>query len=44
MHEERSRRPAALRDVLALPADITFLNDAGQHQTGNDAVQPRGQQ
>ena len=25
--EERSRRPAALRDILALPADITFLND-----------------
>ncbi|MEM7520562.1 MAG: glutamate synthase-related protein, partial [Pseudomonadota bacterium] len=26
MAEERHRRPAALRDVLALPADITFLD------------------
>nr|WP_188575369.1 glutamate synthase-related protein [Azorhizobium oxalatiphilum] len=28
MAEERMRRPAALRDVLALPADITFLSHA----------------
>ncbi|MFI9760707.1 glutamate synthase central domain-containing protein [Streptomyces sp. NPDC051963] len=27
-HEERSRRPAALRDVLALPADVTGLRTA----------------
>ncbi|MEM8571993.1 MAG: glutamate synthase-related protein [Pseudomonadota bacterium] len=26
MSEERARRPAALRDVLAFPADITFLD------------------
>ncbi|MEO0484760.1 MAG: glutamate synthase-related protein [Pseudomonadota bacterium] len=26
MREERSRRPAALRDVLAFPADITFMD------------------
>ncbi|MEM8958501.1 MAG: glutamate synthase-related protein, partial [Pseudomonadota bacterium] len=26
MAEERARRPAALRDVLAFPADITFLD------------------
>ncbi|MEM6304987.1 MAG: glutamate synthase-related protein [Pseudomonadota bacterium] len=26
MAEERNRRPAALRDVLAFPADITFLD------------------
>jgi glutamate synthase (NADPH/NADH) large chain len=28
MAEERHRRPAALRDVLAFPADITFLDTA----------------
>ncbi|MCK0196988.1 glutamate synthase-related protein [Ancylobacter sp. 6x-1] len=28
MTEERMRRPAALRDVLSLPADITFLSHA----------------
>ena len=27
MASERARRPAALRDVLSLPADITFLDD-----------------
>ncbi|MEL6436600.1 MAG: glutamate synthase-related protein, partial [Pseudomonadota bacterium] len=27
MTEERAKRPAALRDVLAFPADITFLRD-----------------
>ncbi|MEN0000865.1 MAG: glutamate synthase-related protein [Pseudomonadota bacterium] len=27
MSEERAKRPAALRDVLAFPADITFLTD-----------------
>ncbi|OYW58989.1 MAG: glutamate synthase large subunit [Rhizobiales bacterium 12-68-15] len=26
MSEERARRPAALRDVLALPADVTFVS------------------
>ena len=28
MAEERNRRPAAMRDVLAFPADITFLTEA----------------
>ncbi|MEM6550807.1 MAG: glutamate synthase-related protein, partial [Planctomycetota bacterium] len=28
MYEERSRRPAALRDVLAFPADITYKESA----------------
>ncbi len=28
MSEERHRRPAALRDVLALPADVTFISHA----------------
>lgn len=28
MTEERTRRPAALRDVLALPADVTYLSSA----------------
>lgn len=27
MSEERSKRPAALRDILAFPADITFLDN-----------------
>ncbi len=30
MSEERAKRPAALRDVLAFPADITFLTDADE--------------
>lgn len=30
MAEERHRRPAALRDVLAFPADISFLDDAAE--------------
>jgi glutamate synthase (NADPH/NADH) large chain len=30
MAEERSRRPAALRDVLAFPADITFLDTVAE--------------
>ncbi|MEM1376915.1 MAG: glutamate synthase-related protein [Pseudomonadota bacterium] len=30
MAEERGKRPAALRDVLAFPADITFLSDAAE--------------
>ncbi|MGD1888716.1 MAG: glutamate synthase-related protein [Cohaesibacteraceae bacterium] len=29
MAEERAKRPAALRDVLAFPADITFLREPG---------------
>jgi glutamate synthase (NADPH/NADH) large chain len=28
MAEERARRPAALRDVLAFPADISFMSEA----------------
>ncbi|KNY14224.1 GltA [Shinella sp. SUS2] len=28
MTDERARRPAALRDVLALPADVTYLSSA----------------
>ncbi|MEM6682472.1 MAG: glutamate synthase-related protein, partial [Pseudomonadota bacterium] len=28
MSEERGKRPSALRDVLAFPADITFLSEA----------------
>ncbi|PID37451.1 MAG: glutamate synthase large subunit [Rhodobacterales bacterium] len=28
MSEERARRPAALRDVLAFPADISFMSEA----------------
>ena len=27
MAEERTRRPAALRDILAFPADVTFLHE-----------------
>ncbi|MDE4173735.1 glutamate synthase-related protein [Phaeobacter sp. PT47_59] len=30
MAEERNRRPAALRDVLAFPADITFLDTVAE--------------
>ncbi|MFD8935769.1 glutamate synthase-related protein [Streptomyces sp. NPDC059578] len=49
-HEERSRRPAALRDVLALPADVTglrtpedFARELGRFSTtGNESVTVRG--
>ncbi|MER5199289.1 glutamate synthase-related protein [Streptomyces sp. NPDC002755] len=49
-HEERSRRPAALRDVLALPADMTglrtaedFARELGRFSTtGNASVTVRG--
>ncbi|MFF5305970.1 glutamate synthase-related protein [Streptomyces sp. NPDC013161] len=49
-HEERSRRPSALRDVLALPADVTGLRTAedfgrelGRFSTdGNASVTVRG--
>ncbi|SDO05407.1 glutamate synthase (NADPH/NADH) large chain [Streptomyces sp. cf386] len=49
-HEERSRRPAALRDVLALPADVTglrtaqdFARELGRYSTsGNANVTARG--
>ncbi|MGW6906013.1 glutamate synthase-related protein [Streptomyces sp. NPDC054940] len=49
-HEERSRRPAALRDVLALPADVTglrtaedFARELGRYSTGGNAsVTARG--
>ncbi|WP_247195880.1 glutamate synthase-related protein [Streptomyces sp. GESEQ-35] len=49
-HEERSRRPAALRDVLALPADVTglrtaedFARELGRFSTsGNASVTVRG--
>ncbi|MGN8049034.1 glutamate synthase-related protein [Curtobacterium sp. 22159] len=49
-HEERSRRPAALRDVLALPADVTgidaaedFARELGRFATtGNASVTVRG--
>ncbi|MBZ3906700.1 glutamate synthase-related protein [Streptomyces griseiscabiei] len=49
-HEERSRRPAALRDVLALPADVTglrtpedFARELGRFSTdGNAGVTVRG--
>ncbi|MGW2288265.1 glutamate synthase-related protein [Streptomyces phaeochromogenes] len=49
-HEERSRRPAALRDVLALPADVTglrtpedFARELGRFSTdGNVTVTVRG--
>lgn len=37
MNAERSRRPAALRDVLALPADVNFLH------TADDFVSEMGQ-
>ncbi|MEO0894758.1 MAG: glutamate synthase large subunit, partial [Pseudomonadota bacterium] len=30
MAEERARRPAALRDVLAFPADITFMDTVAE--------------
>ncbi|MFJ4617566.1 glutamate synthase-related protein [Streptomyces sp. NPDC088812] len=49
-HEERSRRPSALRDVLALPADLTglrtpedFARELGRFSTtGNASVTARG--
>ncbi|MEU6371672.1 glutamate synthase-related protein [Streptomyces sp. NPDC046909] len=49
-HEERSRRPAALRDVLALPADVTglrtaedFARELGRFSTdGNASITLRG--
>ncbi|MGW0708234.1 glutamate synthase-related protein [Streptomyces sp. NPDC002643] len=49
-HEERSRRPSALRDVLALPADVTglrtaedFARELGRFSTdGNTSVTARG--
>ncbi|MFD4571585.1 glutamate synthase-related protein [Streptomyces sp. NPDC058417] len=49
-HEERSRRPSALRDVLALPADVTglrtpqdFARELGRFSTtGNASVTARG--
>lgn len=49
-HEERSRRPSALRDVLALPADVTglrtaedFARELGRFSTaGNATVMVRG--
>ncbi|NYD67253.1 glutamate synthase-related protein [Agromyces atrinae] len=48
--EERSRRPAALRDVLALPADVTFATTSADfareigpfHATGNNSILVRG--
>ncbi|ROP61122.1 glutamate synthase-related protein [Curtobacterium sp. ZW137] len=49
-HDERSRRPSALRDVLALPADVTgidtaedFARELGRFSlTGNSSVTVRG--
>ncbi|MEU0990786.1 glutamate synthase-related protein [Streptomyces sp. NPDC005953] len=49
-HEERLRRPSALRDVLALPADVTalrtpedFARELGRFSTtGNASVTVRG--
>ncbi|MFJ3383511.1 MULTISPECIES: glutamate synthase-related protein [unclassified Curtobacterium] len=49
-HEERSRRPSALRDVLALPADVTgidtaedFARELGRFSlTGNSSITVRG--
>ncbi|MEU1279755.1 glutamate synthase-related protein [Streptomyces sp. NPDC005805] len=49
-HEERSRRPSALRDVLALPADVTglrtpeeFARELGRFATtGNASITVRG--
>ncbi|MGJ6123569.1 glutamate synthase-related protein [Mycolicibacterium sp. Y3] len=50
MNTERARRPAALRDVLAFPADVTFLRTAEEFRTemgqfarfGNNDFQVRG--
>ncbi|RUQ05814.1 glutamate synthase-related protein [Curtobacterium sp. HSID17257] len=49
-HDERSRRPAALRDVLALPADVTGIDEAPDFArelgrfstTGNASITVRG--
>ncbi|WP_019055371.1 glutamate synthase-related protein [Streptomyces prunicolor] len=49
-YEERSRRPSALRDVLALPADVTGLRTAEEFArelgrfstTGNASITVRG--
>ncbi|WP_082614162.1 glutamate synthase-related protein [Mycobacterium sp. Root265] len=50
MNAERARRPAALRDVLALPADVNFLHTADEFRSelgqfarfGNNSFQVRG--
>ena len=50
MAEERTRRPAALRDVLDLPADVTFLTTAAEFRKqmgrfsrkGNNSFAVRG--
>ncbi|MGO3886056.1 MAG: glutamate synthase-related protein, partial [Mycetocola sp.] len=47
---ERARRPSALRDVLSLPADVTFLSTADEFSTellrfatiGNASIAVRG--
>ncbi|MCP3811776.1 glutamate synthase-related protein, partial [Mycobacteriaceae bacterium Msp059] len=50
MNTERTRRPAALRDVLAFPADVSFLHSADEFRTemgqfarsGNNSFAVRG--
>jgi glutamate synthase (NADPH/NADH) large chain len=50
MNAERTRRPAALRDVLALPADVNFVHTADEFagemgqfaRWGNNSFQVRG--
>ncbi|MFB7875732.1 glutamate synthase-related protein [Nocardia sp. NPDC056064] len=50
MNAERTRRPAALRDVLALPADVNFVHTAEEFRAemgqfaraGNNDFQVRG--
>lgn len=42
MAEERARRPAALRDVLALPADVTFINHASDFKREMGRFSRRG--
>ena len=50
MNTERARRPAALRDVLALPADVNFLHTVDEFHAelgqfarfGNNSFQVRG--
>ncbi|MCV7309010.1 glutamate synthase-related protein [Mycobacteroides immunogenum] len=50
MNSERTRRPAALRDVLALPADVNFVRTADEFRRemgqfarfGNNDFQVRG--
>ncbi|WP_078292399.1 glutamate synthase-related protein [Mycobacterium sp. D16R24] len=50
MNTERTRRPAALRDVLALPADVNFVRTANEFRRemgqfarfGNNDFQVRG--